>query len=200
MPPVCGSADDTSARVSAPHRASTPPTIQTAIKADGEGRRFAIAAGDRNIPEPIVVPTTTMRASKRPMRRGRDSGKETDLAARVPKQYELLRSEPFCSDPGDQSTEGFRCVGVVHEQRLGSRGQLLRLARGIRGDAVSVADVFVGDHESGRAQVLAEQLADAGNDVAHASREGRTGIVGADADDLGREPVERAAGDESSLR
>lgn len=128
MPPVRGSADATSASVSAPHSARTPPTIHTAIKALGDGNRFAIAAGERNIPDPMVVPTTTTRASRSPIRRGNESGKQTDLSARVPEQYGLFWTPTAFPHPLDHRAERFCRVGMVDEQCLGARGQALRLA------------------------------------------------------------------------
>ena len=54
MPPVCGNAPAISASVSAPHSASTPPATHTDISGSGPGRRSAMLAGERKIPEPIV--------------------------------------------------------------------------------------------------------------------------------------------------
>ena len=71
MPPVFGNVLATSARASAPHIASRPPTTQTASMAPGPGSLLAIPAGDRNIPDPMVMPTTTVIAPNRPRRRGR---------------------------------------------------------------------------------------------------------------------------------
>src|SRR5689334_7752708 len=71
MPPVFGNVLATSASASAPHMASKPPTTQTDSIAPGPGSRFAIPAGDRKIPDPIVMPTTTVIAPNRPRRRGR---------------------------------------------------------------------------------------------------------------------------------
>ena len=47
-----------------------PPVAQTAIRGNGPGSLSAIPAGDRKIPEPIVVPTRTAMALHSPKRRG----------------------------------------------------------------------------------------------------------------------------------
>ena len=60
-----------SAKVRAPHRAKSPPVAQTAISGRGPGSLSAMPAGDRKMPEPIVVPTRTAIALQSPKRRGR---------------------------------------------------------------------------------------------------------------------------------
>src|SRR5689334_20943364 len=92
MPPVSGKAPATSASVSAPHNATTPPAIHTPNTASGPGSRFVTPAGVRKIPLPIVMPTTTAIALHRPSRRGSTGG---DV------------------DPGDTSPIGPDRVGMV---------------------------------------------------------------------------------------
>ena len=59
-----------SAKVRAPQSAKMPPVAQTARRGNGPGSLSAIPAGDRKMPEPIVVPTRTAIALHRPNRRG----------------------------------------------------------------------------------------------------------------------------------
>src|SRR5688572_17446958 len=47
-----------------------PPTTQTASMAPGPGSRSAMPAGDRKIPDPMVIPTTIVMAPKSPRRLG----------------------------------------------------------------------------------------------------------------------------------
>src|SRR5215207_6848899 len=70
MPPVFGRALATSASESAPHIASIPPTTHTASMAPGPGNLFAMPAGDRKIPDPMVIPTTIETALHSPRRLG----------------------------------------------------------------------------------------------------------------------------------
>src|SRR5262249_32730534 len=70
IPPVSGKAPATSASVSAPQSATTPPAIQTPKSGTGPGSRFVTLAGVRKMPEPIVMPMTTAMALHRPRRRG----------------------------------------------------------------------------------------------------------------------------------
>src|SRR6185503_13518510 len=70
MPPVFGYELATSASDSAPHIARMPPTTQTASIAPGPGKRFAMPAGERKIPDPIVIPMTMVTALQRPRRLG----------------------------------------------------------------------------------------------------------------------------------
>src|SRR6476659_4555123 len=92
MPPVSGNAPATSASVSAPHNATTPPAIQTPNTASGPGSRFVTPAGVRKIPLPIVMPTTTAIALHKPSRRGSTAGEV---------------------DPGVTSGVGLERVGMV---------------------------------------------------------------------------------------
>src|SRR5215831_17152758 len=70
IPPVSGNAPATSASVSAPQSATTPPAIQTPKRGSGPGRRFVTLAGVRKMPDPIVMPMTTAMALHSPRRRG----------------------------------------------------------------------------------------------------------------------------------
>src|SRR3954471_22544777 len=74
MAPVWGNAPATSASASAPQSAGAPPTTQTVSRGSGPGKRVAILAGDRKMPEPIVVPMTTATALHKPRRRGSADG------------------------------------------------------------------------------------------------------------------------------
>src|SRR6476469_8580260 len=66
IPPVAGSSPDSSASVSAPHSANSPPATHTDISGSGPGSLAAMPAGERKIPEPIVDPTSTATALQRP--------------------------------------------------------------------------------------------------------------------------------------
>ena len=90
MPPVCGKAPATSACVSAPHKASAPPTIQIEKSGSGPGSRSAMLAGERKMPEPIVVPMTTATALHKPSRRGSAEGGSTVVDSGMG-QYARLR-------------------------------------------------------------------------------------------------------------
>src|SRR2546423_11114126 len=72
-PPERGSIAASSAYVSAPHSASSPPSTHTTSMSTGSGTRPAITAGVRKIPPPMVEPTSTATALHRPSRRGRRS-------------------------------------------------------------------------------------------------------------------------------
>src|SRR5579862_3130503 len=144
MPPVRGNADATSANVRAPHNARMPPTTQTAMNAVGDGNRFAIDAGERKMPEPIVVPTTTTRASKRPIRRGSDSRKEADLSTCVPEENGLLLTPPPSRHPTEHGGKSLRRIRIVDEQAFGARSHALGRAREVRGNAVALAHILVG--------------------------------------------------------
>jgi len=65
-PPVSGKAPDSSASVSAPHSANSPPATHTAINGSGPGNLSVTPAGDRKMPEPIVEPMSTATALHRP--------------------------------------------------------------------------------------------------------------------------------------
>src|SRR5581483_4089771 len=171
MPPVRGNADATSASVSAPHNARMPPATHTAINAVGVGSRFAIAAGERKMPQPTAVPTTTTSASNSPMRRGSDSRKETNLSAGVPEQKRLLLTPPASRHRAEHRGESFRRIRIVDEEALGPRGRALGRAREIRRNTVSLPDELVAHHEPRRAEVLPEQLAHTGHDITHARRQ-----------------------------
>ena len=54
IPPVAGNSPDSSARVSAPQSAKSPPATHTAMRGSGPGSLSAIPAGERKIPEPMV--------------------------------------------------------------------------------------------------------------------------------------------------
>lgn len=51
--------------------------IQTVSSGAGPGNRLAMLAGERKIPEPIVVPMTTATALQSPSRRGSADGGST---------------------------------------------------------------------------------------------------------------------------
>src|SRR2546429_60544 len=72
-PPERGTIAASSAYVSAPHSASSPPSTHTTSMSTGSGTRPAITAGVRKIPPPIVEPTSTATALQKPSRRGRRS-------------------------------------------------------------------------------------------------------------------------------
>src|SRR5256885_5236800 len=72
-PPERGNIAASSAYVSAPHNASSPPTPHTKSISTGSGARPAITAGVRKIPPPMVEPTSTATALHSPSRRGRRS-------------------------------------------------------------------------------------------------------------------------------
>ena len=72
-PPVSGNAPESSASVSAPQSANSPPAIQTAMSGSGPGSLSAMPAGDRKIPEPIVEPMSTATALQRPSWRWSDA-------------------------------------------------------------------------------------------------------------------------------
>src|SRR5678816_1759466 len=74
IPPVAGSSPDSSASVSAPHRANNPPATHTAMSGSGPGSLSVTPAGERKIPEPIVDPTSTATALQRPSWRVRVLG------------------------------------------------------------------------------------------------------------------------------
>src|SRR5262245_3053514 len=70
MPPVSGSAAATSASDSAPQSVMIPPTTHRATTSPGCGTFWAIPAGDRKMPDPIVIPTTSATELQRPSVRG----------------------------------------------------------------------------------------------------------------------------------
>src|SRR5256885_1470658 len=70
MPPERGTAPASSATVSAPHSAITPPNTQHRMTEPGECNCAATAAGTRKIPLPMVRPTRTATASTKPTLRG----------------------------------------------------------------------------------------------------------------------------------
>src|SRR5256886_12051232 len=72
-PPERGNIAASSAYVSAPHSASSPPNTHTSSISTGWGTRPAITAGVRKIPPPKVEPTSTATALHSPSRRGRRS-------------------------------------------------------------------------------------------------------------------------------
>src|SRR5207237_6071444 len=72
-PPERGNIAASSAYVSAPHSASSPPRTQTKSMSAGSGTRPAITAGVRKMPPPMVEPTSTATALQSPSRRGRRS-------------------------------------------------------------------------------------------------------------------------------
>src|SRR5215831_10681852 len=84
MPPVSGNAPATSASVRAPQSATTPPAIHTLKSGNGPGSRFAMPAGVRKIPEPIVMPMTTATALQRPSCRGSVPGVERGDGSVIP--------------------------------------------------------------------------------------------------------------------
>src|SRR5664280_2793163 len=66
IPPVFGRALATSASVSAPQIAKSPPAAHTHSMGSGPGSFAAMSAGERKIPEPIVEPMTTATALQSP--------------------------------------------------------------------------------------------------------------------------------------
>src|SRR5688572_26193801 len=72
IPPVCGYAPDSSASVSAPHSANSPPATHTDMSGSGPGSLSVMPAGERKIPEPIVDPTRTATALQSPSWRVRE--------------------------------------------------------------------------------------------------------------------------------
>src|SRR5437588_3557078 len=72
-PPERGNIAASSAYVSAPHSASSPPNTHTSSISTGSGTRPAITAGVRKMPPPMVEPTSTATALQKPRRRGRRS-------------------------------------------------------------------------------------------------------------------------------
>ena len=91
MPPVCGKAPAISASVSAPQSASAPPTTHTESRGSGPGSRSVMLAGERKIPEPIVVPMTTATALHSPNRRGSADGGSTVVESGM-SQYARART------------------------------------------------------------------------------------------------------------
>src|SRR5882757_1683552 len=73
MPPERGKAPASSAIVRAPNRAMTPPRIQQRMTGPGSCSWAATVAGTRKIPLPMVTPTRTATALRRPIWRGRRS-------------------------------------------------------------------------------------------------------------------------------
>ena len=71
MPPVSGSAAAISARERAPHNVMAPPATHRPIITKGLGAWREIPAGDRKIPEPMVMPTTSATELHSPSVRGR---------------------------------------------------------------------------------------------------------------------------------
>src|SRR6266545_4273525 len=65
LPPALGCRVASSAKHSAPRNASTPPSIQAMKVSHGRPSWWATRPGVRNIPDPIVMPTTMARPSKR---------------------------------------------------------------------------------------------------------------------------------------
>src|SRR5207244_1240902 len=111
--------------VSAPQSATTPPTTQTPINASGCGTWPAIDAGDRKIPDPIVVPMTTAIALQSPRLRGSVRSslfvtlcEQSDLAAGVPEEHRLVVLEAAGANVGDQRRESFCGVSVIDEDGL----------------------------------------------------------------------------------
>ena len=91
MPPVCGKAPAISANVRAPQSASAPPTTHTESSGTGPGSRSVMLAGERKMPEPIVVPMTTATALQSPNRRGSADGGSTVVESRM-SQYARARA------------------------------------------------------------------------------------------------------------
>src|SRR6266566_5136656 len=88
MPPERGNSAASSAYVSAPHSVTAPPSTQLSKNSGTSSTRWAIVAGVRKIPLPIVEPITTATALHRPSRRGRrspqrSSGEEVDMGATI---------------------------------------------------------------------------------------------------------------------
>src|SRR5581483_5333381 len=73
MPPERGKSAASSAYVSAPARATSPPSSQAARTGPGPSSVAATVAGTRKIPLPMDVPTSTATRLHSPRRRGRRS-------------------------------------------------------------------------------------------------------------------------------
>src|SRR5574338_1453069 len=137
MPPVFGKLLATSARASAPHIARTPPTTHTSSIGPGPGSRPAIPAGDRKIPDPIVMPTTIITALRSPRRRGSPSFAVGVADMRLwycgtqPRASELatigvrLQQKHFIAPWGQTPTEAFGC-SLVSESRWEAERCLVR--------------------------------------------------------------------------
>src|ERR1019366_6475271 len=65
-PPACGSIAPSSAYVSAPASATTPPSVHTPSTHGALGRARAVSAGVKKIPLPMIPPTTSSAAEKSP--------------------------------------------------------------------------------------------------------------------------------------
>jgi hypothetical protein len=70
MPPVCGSIAFSSANVSAPHNATSPPATHSARMSVGEPMFRAIVVGVAKMPLPMTTPTITAVAPQNPTLRG----------------------------------------------------------------------------------------------------------------------------------
>ncbi|OFW13193.1 MAG: hypothetical protein A3F69_00245 [Acidobacteria bacterium RIFCSPLOWO2_12_FULL_66_10] len=96
MPPVSGSAAATSASESAPHSVIAPPTTHRPSITSGSGACRAIPAGDRKMPEPIVMPTTSATELQGPRVLGRRSGVARILVGKpsIGPDFHLLIAPP----------------------------------------------------------------------------------------------------------
>jgi hypothetical protein len=71
-PPASGIIAPSSAYVSAPASATTPPSAHTRKTAPAVGSAFAVSAGVKKMPLPMIPPTTSSAAEKSPSSRRSD--------------------------------------------------------------------------------------------------------------------------------
>ena len=97
--------------------------------------------------------------------------KQPNLPAGVPEQHRLPFDEPLLAHVGDEAGHRLGGVGRIQEHALGPRGELDRLARCIRRDAVALADEAIVDFDRGAlgevGEIHLEQIRDAADDGAH---------------------------------
>ena len=108
MPPVCGSALATSAMVSAPQRANSPPATHTAIIGSGPGSLAAMPAGDLKMPDPMVDPMTTATALQTPSLRCSSFLRGTSAMD----IRQLYRAGSGCARGGEAVTTAVRGFGL----------------------------------------------------------------------------------------
>src|SRR5690348_9940004 len=127
MPPARGNSAATSAKASAPHSATAAPTTHTSSIAPGVPVWAATAAGTRNTPLPIMIPTVTAAVDQAPSRRGNRSAPSSRSAAGARGSMPAVTS--FRVDGQDlkrygQSREAFRriCAQVARDL-IATRGR-----------------------------------------------------------------------------
>src|SRR5438445_2321888 len=107
MPPERGNSAASSAYVSAPHSVTAPPSTQLRRNSGTSSTRCAIAAGVRKMPLPIVEPTTTATALRRPRRRGSRAPQRSGGAAEVGREADR-RSGNIHVEPHDATLRAAR--------------------------------------------------------------------------------------------